>query len=150
MSLGFAPHRAVNILGFNSKEWFCANQGTIMAGGIAAGIYASNLPDACHYISEHSEAEVVVVDGAEQLVKYKDISKRLPHLKALVVYGDPVPEGAQAAVPIYSFEDFQNLGKDVSDAALDERISAQRPEECCSLIYTSGTVRILVPCLLAL
>ncbi|CAM9934136.1 unnamed protein product, partial [Choristocarpus tenellus] len=45
ISLGFAPHRCINIIGFNSKEWFIANNGTIAAGGIAAGIYTSNLSD---------------------------------------------------------------------------------------------------------
>ena len=47
MSLGFAPHRCINIIGFNSTEWFIANVGAIAAGGIAAGIYTSNLPEVC-------------------------------------------------------------------------------------------------------
>ena len=47
MSLGFAPHRSINIIGFNSAEWFIANMGAIAAGGIAAGIYTSNLPEVC-------------------------------------------------------------------------------------------------------
>ena len=47
MSLGFAPHRCINIIGFNSAEWFIANMGVMAAGGIAAGIYTSNLPEVC-------------------------------------------------------------------------------------------------------
>ena len=45
ISLGFAPHRCINIIGFNAAEWFIANMGAIAAGGIAAGIYTSNLPE---------------------------------------------------------------------------------------------------------
>ena len=45
LSLGFGRHRCVNIIGFNSAEWFIANMGAIAAGGIAAGIYTSNLPE---------------------------------------------------------------------------------------------------------
>lgn len=45
ISIGFAPHRCINIIGFNSVEWFIANIGAIAAGGIAAGIYTSNLPE---------------------------------------------------------------------------------------------------------
>ncbi|CAM9880524.1 unnamed protein product, partial [Ectocarpus sp. 12 AP-2014] len=45
LSLDFAPHQCVNIIGFNSTEWFIANMGAIAAGGIAAGIYTSNLPE---------------------------------------------------------------------------------------------------------
>lgn len=45
MSLGFQEKGCVNIIGFNSVEWFIANMGAIAAGGISAGIYASNLPE---------------------------------------------------------------------------------------------------------
>ena len=41
----------VNIVGFNSPEWFIANNGTILGGCIAAGIYTTNTSDACHYQS---------------------------------------------------------------------------------------------------
>jgi hypothetical protein len=61
-----------------------------------------------------------------------------------------------ARVPIYSWEDFMKLGKDVPDSAVRARIdgrgfthalqtgthltcsalTAQRPGECCTLIYT--------------
>ena len=39
-------------------EWLIANNGAIAAGGLAAGIYTTNLPEACHYVAEHSDAEV--------------------------------------------------------------------------------------------
>ena len=65
-SVGCKKFQVVNILGFNSPEWFIANSGSILAGCIAAGIYATNLSDACRYISDHSKAEVVVVDGNKQ------------------------------------------------------------------------------------
>ena len=45
MSMGFGPHRCINIIGFNSPEWLIANMGAIAAGGTSAGIYTSNLPD---------------------------------------------------------------------------------------------------------
>ena len=40
--VGLEPHKAVCILGFNSVEWFVADVGAILAGGIAAGIYTTN------------------------------------------------------------------------------------------------------------
>jgi long-chain-fatty-acid--CoA ligase ACSBG len=41
-----ASSTVINILGFNSPEWFMANCGRSQRGGVAAGIYATNLPDA--------------------------------------------------------------------------------------------------------
>jgi long-chain-fatty-acid--CoA ligase ACSBG len=119
-----------------------ANCGAIAAGGVAAGIYATNLPDACKYISEHSKAKVVVCEGVHQLEKYYKISKDLPNLKALVMYGpDALPKDikSKCAVPVYTFEDFLVLGKDVSDADLKARSDSCKPGEVCTLIYTSGT-----------
>ncbi|CAM9434747.1 unnamed protein product [Discosporangium mesarthrocarpum] len=139
MSLGFAPHRCTNIIGFNSKEWFIANMGAIAAGGIAAGIYTSNLPDACAYITNHSEAEVVVLDGKAQLDKYLKVEGQLKTVKALVIYNDVVPEGLKSKVPVYTFEDFLELGSGVPDSGVEERLAGLKPGHCCSLIYTSGT-----------
>jgi long-chain-fatty-acid--CoA ligase ACSBG len=62
--------KCTNILGFNSPEWFIANTGSILAGCVAAGIYTTNLAEACHYISNHSSAEVVVVEGNKQVHKH--------------------------------------------------------------------------------
>ncbi|KAF1776214.1 AMP-dependent synthetase/ligase [Phytophthora cactorum] len=55
------------------------------------------------------------------------------------VWNDAVPEGIQSSVPVYTFEDFMELGKDVKDETLKEIMNSQKPGNCCTLIYTSGT-----------
>ena len=142
ISIGFEKHDIINIIGFNSPEWHFSNFGAIHAGGIAAGIYATNGPDACKYISEHSEAKVVVVEGVKQLEKYYPIAKDLPSLKALVVYGpDSVPADVKdkISVPVYKFDEFVKLGDSVSDSDLQARLDDQKPNDVTTLIYTSGT-----------
>lgn len=142
ISLGFERFDIINIIGFNSPEWLFSNFGAIMAGGIAAGVYATNGPEACKYQAEHSEARVVVVEGVKQLQKYYSIGKKLPKLKAVVMYGpDSVPEEAsgEVGVPVYSFAEFLELGKGVADSELQARVEAQKPNEVTTLIYTSGT-----------
>lgn len=37
---------------------------------MAVGIYPTNGPEACWYITEHSEAEVVVAENSKQLDKF--------------------------------------------------------------------------------
>lgn len=141
ISLGFKKFDIINIIGFNSPEWTFSNFGAILAGGISAGIYPTNLTDACKYISDHSKAKVVVCDSVKQLQKYYVISKKLKNLKALVLYGnEDIPEDAKAyGVPIYKFEDFLTLGADVQDSELQARAEKMLPGEVTSLIYTSGT-----------
>ena len=142
ISIGFQKSDVVNVLGFNAPEWHFANFGAIFAGGINAGIYITNGPDACKYVSHHSEAKVVVVEGVKQLEKYYSIAKDLPNLKALVLYGpDSVPADVKSkvSIPVYKFDEFTKLGDSVPDSDLQARIEAQEPNEVTSLIYTSGT-----------
>lgn len=139
--LDVQPFHIVNILGFNSPEWILSLVGSILAGCIGAGIYTTNLPEACHYISEHSKAEVVVLENNKQLAKYAQMADRLPHLKAIVIWEEePTPElVAKTGKPVYTWDAFLGLGENVSDAVLDNRQLQPRPGHCASLIYTSGT-----------
>jgi long-chain-fatty-acid--CoA ligase ACSBG len=130
-----------NIIGFNSPEWLIANNGSIAAGCIAAGIYTSNIAESCLYITAHSKAEVLVLEDNKQLMKYAGKGAETPNLKAIVVYGEAINTEAasQFNVPLYTFEDFMELGKDVSDADVEARQKKVQAGNCCTLIYTSGT-----------
>jgi long-chain-fatty-acid--CoA ligase ACSBG len=117
--------------------------GSILAGNIAAGIYTTNTADACHYVTAHSKAPVVVLEGNAQLAKYAKIVDRLPDLRAVVVWMD-TPDPAIVAkfaprVAVYSWDEWLQFGKDVPTSQVDERESRVRPGNCSTLIYTSGT-----------
>ncbi|XP_013385720.1 long-chain-fatty-acid--CoA ligase ACSBG2 isoform X3 [Lingula anatina] len=136
IKLGLDSFGGVGILGFNSPEWLISNLGTIFAGGLATGIYATNSPEACEYIISNSKTNVVVVENNVQLQKILKIWDKVPHLKAVVQYKDEV---AERRPNVYSWQEFMDLGKETADSVLVERIKAQRPNQCCTLIYTSGT-----------
>ena len=140
MALGLERFESVNIIGFNSPEWFMADMGCVLAGGIAAGIYTTNAPQAVKYIAEHSGGRIAVVEDQKQLDKFLAIKEELPKLEAIVVWGRYDASAAEsAAVPVHSWKAFLDLGKEVSDADLDARMNAQKPGHCSHFIYTSGT-----------
>ncbi|KAK0147002.1 Long-chain-fatty-acid--CoA ligase ACSBG2 [Merluccius polli] len=134
--LGLERYRGVGILGFNSAEWFIADVGAILAGGFAVGIYTTNSAEACHYVAENCEANIIVVENNKQLQKILQVQDQLPHLKAIVQYKDELKEKKKN---VYTWAEFMDLGRDEPDAQLDEVIASQRPNQCCTLIYTSGT-----------
>ncbi|NXG00096.1 ACBG2 ligase, partial [Sakesphorus luctuosus] len=136
LQLGLERFHGVGILGFNSAEWFIADIGAILAGGFAVGIYTTNSPQACHYVAENCSANVIVVENQKQLQKILEIEDKLPHLKAIVQYGEEIKEKRPN---LYSWGEFLELGRDVPDSQLHEVIAAQKPNQCCTLIYTSGT-----------
>jgi long-chain-fatty-acid--CoA ligase ACSBG len=145
IAIGCNKFDVVNIIGFNAPEWFFANFGAIAAGCVPAGIYTTNNPEACQYISDHSKAKVVVVEGLKQLEKYCGICQNLPNLKALVMYGtDTLPQdiSSKCSVPCYTWDSFLELGsnsKGQNTTTLQDRTASWKPGETCTLIYTSGT-----------
>ncbi|KAM6960473.1 long-chain-fatty-acid--CoA ligase ACSBG1 [Aplochiton taeniatus] len=136
LKLGLERFHGVAILGFNSPEWFFSAIGAIIAGGIMTGIYTTNSPEACYYVASDSNANVIVVENQKQLVKILQIRDSLPNLKAIVQYSGAL----QQKLPnIYSWEEFMEMGRNVSEEELDDVIDSQKANQCCVLIYTSGT-----------
>ncbi len=78
MALGLEKGDAISILGDNCPQWFISDMAAIFAGGIPGGIYATNSPEQCQYITGHSQATIVVVENTEQLLKFKQIRQNLP------------------------------------------------------------------------
>jgi long-chain-fatty-acid--CoA ligase ACSBG len=123
----------------------CANTGAILAGVIPAGVYTTNSPDACGFIAHHCQAEIIVVENNIQLEKYIQCLKAqpLPYLKAVVMYAEsPSPSHLPlpvSSIPVYTFQEFLDLGKGVPSSLVEDRINGTTPGHCASLIYTSGT-----------
>ncbi|KAM6149572.1 long-chain-fatty-acid--CoA ligase ACSBG1 [Erethizon dorsatum] len=136
LKLGLERAHSVAILGFNAPEWFFSAVGTVFAGGIVTGIYTTSSPEACQYIAHDSHANIIVVDTQKQLEKILKIWKNLPHLKAVVIYREPPP---MKMANVYTMEELMELGHQVPEETLDGIIEAQTPNQCCALVYTSGT-----------
>nr|CAD7198611.1 unnamed protein product [Timema douglasi] len=136
LKLGLKRHHSVCILGFNSPEWFISDLAAIHAGGFAAGIYTTNSPEACHYCAENSQANIIVVEDQTQLDKILQIRERLPELKAIIQYRGTPPD----TPGIYSWDDVMKMGQEESDEELEQVLKTIAINECCTLVYTSGTV----------
>lgn len=134
IALGLEQNYSVNIIGFNSPEWFIADLAAVACGGIAAGIYTTNLPEACFYISDHSEAQLIFVENEAQAKKFISIRARLPKVKAIIQWSGK----ASKEDGILSWDEFMSKG-DGEEAPLEKRIQELKPGKCCTLIYTSGT-----------
>ena len=134
MALGLEPGKAVSILGNNCPQWFISNLAGIFAGAVPGGIYTTNSPEQCRYVAHHSEANIAVVENADQLAKFKQIRDQLPDLKAIVLMNGSDPDEK-----VYAWADLKKLAQKVSEDELEKRIKAQKPDDCCTLIYTSGT-----------
>src|SRR5436305_5238055 len=136
LRLGLAAGEGVVILGYNRPEWFLADIAAIAAGGLPAGIYTSSTPEQCHYIAEHAEATVAVVEDERHLATFLALRASLPKLRAIVLMSGDSPAGTAG---VWSWQQLLALGGEVPEAELAARIAAQKPDDLCTLIYTSGT-----------
>ncbi|KAI1882877.1 hypothetical protein AGOR_G00239430 [Albula goreensis] len=136
LKLGLQRYHGVGILGFNSAEWLISNIGAIFAGGLSVGIYTTNSSEACQYVAENCQANVLVVENHKQLEKILQVRDKLPHLKAIIQYKGTLKE---ASPNVFTWAEFMQMGRDVPDTELDDIIASQKPNQCCTLIYTSGT-----------
>jgi len=145
IAIGATGYSSVNIVGFNSPEWFIAFYGSIFGNYLPVGIYATNGADACKYVTEHSDAEVVVVDNKTQLNKYLKVWSQLPKLKYVLIYNEPVPADLppERKGQVLTFNEFLEIGKKYvpknHESSLEYRMKQQKPGNCCTLVYTSGT-----------
>jgi len=134
---GVEPGDHVVILGYNCPEWFVADIGSIAAGAIPAGIYATNTPEQCQYVAEHCAARVAFVENDVQLAKFRAVRDRLPNLRTLVLM-----HGQSDDDDVISWTQFLKLGSSIPEERLDARLAAQHADDVCTLIYTSGTTGI--------
>ncbi|XP_044764760.1 very long-chain-fatty-acid--CoA ligase bubblegum [Coccinella septempunctata] len=133
--LGLEPRHGVAIIGFNSPEWIISNMATIFAGGISTGIYATNSPEACLHCAQLSKANVIVVEDEKQYEKIEQIREKLPLLKAVVQYS-----GTPKNSDVLTWDKLMEIGAKQDDTLLDNALKRIAINQCCTLIFTSGTV----------
>lgn len=123
------------ILAFNRPEWSVADLASMMAGGVPAGIYATNSPHEVHYIVEHTEAKVIFVEDEEQWKKVEEKLDELPNLERVITM-----KGCEVKHDkVLSWEAFNAMAEETSEDVLQEHIDALDDGSLATLIYTSGT-----------
>ncbi|XP_027222040.1 long-chain-fatty-acid--CoA ligase ACSBG2 [Penaeus vannamei] len=132
--LGLERFHGVCIMGFNSPEWLIANFGCIFAGGLCAGVYTTNSPEACRHLAENCRAQIIVVEDNACLNKFLAVKRFLPEIKAIIQWS-----GVPGAPGVISWAELMAIGLAEKDAELEDRLSLAAVNQCCTLIYTSGT-----------
>ena len=61
----------------NLSRIYLAYLFSILLSGLAVGIYTTNSPEACHYVAENCEANIIVAENKHQLHKILKVSSAL-------------------------------------------------------------------------
>jgi len=137
IALGLEPHNAVCIFGFNAPEWLFSDIGAIFAGAKAVGLYPTNSADANKFIINDCECNILVVEDVKALEKMWSIRNDLQTVKKIVVYNDTPDKDKYPDV--LNWAELMEIGKEQTESDLKERLENIAINQCCTLVYTSGT-----------
>jgi len=135
IALGVSKGAKINILAQTSLEWVQCDLGILACGAVSVGVYPSSLAADCRYIIDHCGAEIIFVDQQEQVEKILEVRNDLPALKHIILMNMDAP----ATTDALAWQDFLEMGAEVSDGILEERKKNIHPDDMAFIVYTSGT-----------
>jgi fatty-acyl-CoA synthase len=148
--LGVKKGDKVSMWGTNVPEWIFTFGGTVKIGGILVTVNTNYRSFELEYILKESDSTTLVLIDEFKGNNYLEAlyavipelrnckpgqlkSKKLPFLKNIVFIGEEKHPGA------FTWKEFLELGRDVSDEELDKYQKAVEPHDVFNMQYTSGT-----------
>ncbi len=139
IALGVGKGDKANIVSYSNYRWVLTDVAMASIGSCAVGIYHSLLGKDVSYIVNQSDAVLVFVEDETQLAKMLEIRGDVPAIRRVILFSGEAPAGNDW---VMTYDDFLELGADVSDEALEERIADVSPGDVMTIVYTSGTTGI--------
>ncbi|GAB6145829.1 AMP-binding protein [Desulfocicer niacini] len=151
MALGIQRGEKVAIWANNLPEWVYTQYGSARMGAVLVTVNTSYRSAELEYLLEQSDATTIILTGgvreADEYIKVinkvcptlKDSepgkldNPKLPFLKKIIYLGkDKIPG-------MYNWDEVLEMGQNVSDAALKQRLDSLEPDDVINMQYTSGT-----------
>lgn len=130
------PQTFVGIYSSNRPEWILFEQGCYSFSLVVVPLYDTLGPDACAFIINQTEIQLVVVEDDKKVNLLLDKAPRF--LRKFVVIKPVRPNTLQRAknrgIEIYSFDEVEKLG-----AQKDHPELPPQSGDICTICYTSGT-----------
>ena len=141
LALGLERGERVSICSENRPEWLYCDMGVVGAGGVIAGIYATDSPTQIAYLVESSGARFHFAEDDEQLDKCLEVRERLGGLRNIVVFDtaglahleDPLVIGLDALI------ERGRAYEEAHPGLWEDSLNRVAPDDVATLIFTSGT-----------
>ena len=132
IKLGIEPGDKVGIISGNRPEWNMLDMAIMQIGAITVPVYPTISEDDYKYIINHSEMKLAVIEGHEVMTKFSNIISETPNLKMVYTFKD------RKRFPY--FAQLVQLGEEnPNPEELQRRRDSVKPEDCSTIMYTSGT-----------
>jgi long-chain acyl-CoA synthetase len=138
--LGLTAGKRLLIMASGSPDHLITDLAAAHLSAISCTAYATLSPDQIRYVARHSAAEIVVIEGETELVRWSQIIDDLPALRHVVVMdADAVPTGDSRFL---SLADVREKGAELHAAepeVFEQTWAGIHPDDPLTMIYTSGT-----------
>ena len=132
IELGIQPDDKVAIISGNRPEWNILDMAITQIGAIDVPIYPTITKEDYRYILDNCDARMVILEGVSVMNKVEDVRGDIPKLEYLYTFQD------RQKYPY--FDQLVALGEEhPHEEELKRRMDAVRPEQCATILYTSGT-----------
>lgn len=145
INLGLKPQHKVCILSQSSKEWHLLDMAILCANAVSVPIYPSYTPSEVLYITEHCDAEFLIVENQEQFEKILTIQDSLKSVKKIISISNLKIEFQKKLNPniqLLSLDDLHRLGNvevQNNPEKFVGNIKNISPDSLATIVYTSGT-----------
>lgn len=127
IAAGVKEGERVGIMSRTRIEWTLLDFALVFTGAIPVPIYDTSSPEQVDWITSDANIRMVVVETHAHLATVKQIAKG----ESPVVDIRCIDDGA--------LDTMMDSGGKVTDAELDKRATAAKPDDLATIIYTSGT-----------
>jgi long-chain acyl-CoA synthetase len=143
IALGLEAGDKALIIGDNAPEYYFAQLAVQCNHGISVGLYSDFTPQEIKFVANNSQPVFIIAQDQEQLDKLMLIKNELSFLKKIIYWRYKGLSHYQDAFLI-GFREVLKLGQDYDEkhpGIFEKNIESGRPDDVCSIIYTSGTTR---------
>lgn len=124
---GVQPGDRVALMSRTRYEWTLLDFAIWSAGAVTVPVYETSSAEQVQWILGDSGATACIVELPTHAASVESVRERLPALKHVW------------QIEAGGVEELGRAGKDVSDAAVEERSSLAKADDPATIVYTSGT-----------
>ncbi|WP_406084812.1 AMP-dependent synthetase/ligase [Micromonospora zamorensis] len=138
--IGLEPGGQMLIMMSSRPEHWLVDLAAVHLGAVPSTIYPTLSTDQMRHLALHSRAQVLVLEGAAELDRWRSVLPDLPNLRRVVLVDEAgLGDTTSDAVPLSHVRSVGQAAHQADPAAFDRRWRAIRPEQPVTLLYTSGT-----------
>ncbi|MFI5908461.1 AMP-dependent synthetase/ligase [Dactylosporangium sp. NPDC051541] len=138
--IGLEAGRHLLIMMSGRPEHWLVDLAAVHLGAVPSTVYPTLSPEQLRFVAVHSRAQILVLEGAAELARWRPILPDLPDLRRIVLVDEPAADDVSlATVPLTYVRTVGQAAHRAQPEAFERRWRAIRPDQPVTLLYTSGT-----------